>query len=488
MNKTFKGFIYLTASLAIAGFFTACGNSGPTSPPANLSIYYAHNLVFNNSTTLATGYNGSGQLGTNGTDNVLNNRDTLGAVLDSKGHPVLGFAGTAIGGVHSIAFYNHSTVRTWGDNRYGQLGIGINSGTSGWSTYPIQVITLSPGSTASKPTAGPPLSGIIAVAAGAYHNLALRSDNTIWAWGGSNSYGELGTPTTTSSPATAGTNYVLYPVQVGYTGTATFTGIAAGGYHSLALDNGGNVLAWGYNSRGQLGQDTSGQYAIISNVNPMPVTNYISVDTVTGTETVVTPSPVITVISAGGSSSYALASDSTVWAWGDDFFGELGNNNLDDCTQDYSNLCTNNNIPYVRPTPMQVLKSDGNGGFVPLTGIVAISAGLSHVLALDNTGHVWAWGYNLYGQIGVNKQYGGATDVQANNVAYAVEVLDTTGTSGKYLGDTSKIVYIRGFGYSSVAQDSSGHWYFWGDNSYGQGGLGDGAQKYILFPQKMLGT
>ena len=91
------------------------------------------------------------------------------------------------------------------------------------------------------------IGGVVAIAGGGYHSMALKSDGTVWAWG-ANYYGQLGDGSTTNRTT---------PVQVsGLTGVVA---IAGGGNHSLALKSDGTVYAWGYNNRGQLGDGTTTQ-------------------------------------------------------------------------------------------------------------------------------------------------------------------------------------------------------------------------------------
>ena len=82
------------------------------------------------------------------------------------------------------------------------------------------------------------------IAAGYYHSLGLKSDGTLWAWGGNNS-GQLGD----------GTSYDRHsPVQIG---TDLWASIAAGSYHSLGLKSDGTLWGWGWNYYGQLGDGTT---------------------------------------------------------------------------------------------------------------------------------------------------------------------------------------------------------------------------------------
>ncbi len=79
-------------------------------------------------------------------------------------------------------------------------------------------------------------------------------------------------------------------------------------------------------------------------------------------------------IAAGDNRTYALRNDGTVWAWGDNSYGELGDSTTSDSL-----------------LPVRVAN---------LTGVVAIAGSYSHCLALKNDGTVWAWGYGANGQLG----------------------------------------------------------------------------------------
>jgi alpha-tubulin suppressor-like RCC1 family protein len=135
------------------------------------------------------------------------------------------------------------------------------------------------------------------------------------------------------------------------------TAISAGNLHTVALKNDGTVWAWGYNGFGELGDGTS-----TDRYTPVPAGGSL----LTG----------VIAISAGGYRTVALKNDGTVWDWGYNLHGELG---------DGTGTNTNRN------TPVQV---EG------MTGITAISAGNLHTVALKNDGTFWAWGNNDYGQLG----------------------------------------------------------------------------------------
>ncbi|HYV91991.1 MAG TPA: T9SS type A sorting domain-containing protein [Chitinophagales bacterium] len=348
----------------------------------------------------------------------------------------------AAGNGHSLAICSDSTIRAWGWNVWGQLGNGSNSD----SNVPVQVSSLT---------------GIIAIAGGSYHSLALKNDGTVWAWGNNNG-GQLGTGTGYGTDSNI-------PVEVSsLTGVIT---IAGGSYHSLALKNDGTVWAWGDNLFGDLGDGSSGVYAY----SYVPV----QVNSLTG----------IIAIGAGADYSVALKNDGSVWAWGWDKYGQLGNGDT-----------TDSNVP------VQVSS---------LTGITAISIGWGHSLALKNDGTVWAWGWNQYGQLGngdttdsnVPMQVGSLTGITAIAAGYAHSLaVKNDGTlsawGANYYGELGNgtnsdsnipvqvnsltgIAAIATGYYHSLALKNDGTLWAWGANANGQ--LGNGTNTDSNVPVQVMG-
>ncbi|MBF0523214.1 MAG: filamentous hemagglutinin N-terminal domain-containing protein, partial [Candidatus Omnitrophica bacterium] len=322
---------------------------------------------------------------------------------------------------HSMALKSDGTVYAWGDNSKGQLGTGNTLN----SAVPVEVVGAGGNNNVQY------LSNIIAIAAGYSHTLALKSDGTLYTWG-DNSKGEIGDNTTTQR------NIPVQVLGVGGIGYLTgITAIAAGNYFSLAVGSSGTVYAWGSNSNGQLGDNSITQRNTPVQVLDVGGSGYLSG---------------VTAVSAGGYFSLALKNDGTVYTWGGNDRGQLGNNT----TTEYH-------------YPLQVLGVAGTGY---LSGITAIDAGYYNSLALKNDGTVYAWGYNSYGQLGDN------TTTQRNT---PVQVLGVGG-----IGYLTNITAVSQGMYHSLALKSDGTVYAWGDGASGKLGVGTTAQSNV--PVQVLGV
>jgi alpha-tubulin suppressor-like RCC1 family protein len=180
--------------------------------------------LLSNGTVMAWGGNESGELGDGNTSESE-------APVAVKG--LTGVTAIAAGGEHGLALLSNGTVMAWGENEYGQLGNGVTKN----SDLPVAVEGLT---------------GVTAIAAGEQFSLALLSDGQVMAWG-ADQLGELGN----SGVVARGPEEERFsetPVAVEGIGNAS--AIAAGGRHGLALLVNGTVVAWGADGAGQLGDAT----------------------------------------------------------------------------------------------------------------------------------------------------------------------------------------------------------------------------------------
>jgi alpha-tubulin suppressor-like RCC1 family protein len=323
------------------------------------------------------GYNVYGQLGNGST---TNSSVPIPVSLPSG----VGVTDSAAGGYHSLAIGTDGKLYAWGQNGFGQLG----NGTTVNQSTPI-VVQLPSGVHATQ------------VAAGADDSFALGSDGNVYAWG-DNSLNELGN---------GGGNNSSTPVRVSIPAGVTVTAIAAGQYHTLGIASNGKVYGWGYDGTGQLGNSSR-------TTPPNPV--------VTQFPTGVTA----TSIAAGGYHSMAIGSDGKLYTWGDNNDGQLG-----DGTE----------ILHLKPQPVTLPNSAEPTG---------LAAGLYHSMVIGSDGKIYAWGYNLYGQLG-----DGTTTLRESPVAITLPSGATPSsiTAGQY---------------DSLALLPNGTVYAWGQNGFGQLGIG----------------
>lgn len=191
-------------------------------------------------------------------------------------------------------------------------------------------------------------SGVVDLAGGRWHSVALAADGTVYSWG-RNEFGQLGDGTIGGRRTVATAVTALSNVNV--------VNVSAGHYHSLALTDTGDLYIWGRNDTGQLAQGDL---------------------TDRGTPTLVSSLSGVAAISGGRNHSAVALADGTVWTWGDNSERQLG---------DGSSVG-------MRTSPVQVSSASG------IEPIVELRAGRDHTLAVSDDGSLWLWGGNDGGQIG----------------------------------------------------------------------------------------
>jgi len=223
------------------------------------------------------------------------------------------------------------------------------------------------------------------IAGGRMHTLAVGTDGTLLAWG-ENTLGQLGNNSTTGSKV---------PIKINL---PSVSAIAGGFYHSLALGTDGTLSAWGRNDYGQLGNNSTTDSLVPIKINL----------------------PSVAAIAAGYLHTLALGTDGTLSAWGQNDNGQLGNNST-----------TTSKVPVK----------------INLPSVAAIAAGDAHTFAVGTDGGLSAWGNNFYGQLGNNS---------------------TTNSSVPIKIDLPSVAAIA-CGYAhSLAVGTDGGLSAWGYNAYGQ--------------------
>lgn len=333
------------------------------------------------------GKNNSGQLGL-GNITYRSSPVQVGALTD--------WANVASGGNASVAVKANGTLWSWGANTSGQLG--QNNSTD--RSSPVQIGALTSwkqvtyggyfafatstsnalwgwGSvggyafnntiTISSPVQVGALTNWSQVSSGRAFTLAIKTDGTLWSWG-RNNYGQLGqniaTGTTRSSP-----------VQVG--SLTNWSKIAAGSYHALAIKTDGTLWSWGNNGNGQLGLGDGYGANRSSPVQVGSLTNWAT-------------------IAGGGVHSLAVKTDGTLWTWGQNVSGRLGQNNTT-----------------YRSSPVQV---------GALTNWSAVMGGAEFSVAVKTDGTLWSWGRNNNGQLGLNSVINQSSPVQVGSLTSWLKV------------------------------------------------------------------
>ena len=351
--------------------------NGQTSPASILTA----TLVFTGAVGVAAG---NGHTIILGADGVVRMWGILGNATLSTGG--VGVISIAAGGRHGVALTADGKVWTWGYNGDGELGNGtyVNSYT-----------------TAVSPTLPKPAR---AVAAGDDFTLALLADGTVYAWGANYNL-EIAQPASVSASNR--------PLQIA--GLSNVRAIAGAGWHGMALLADGTIKAWGDNTLGELGNGTVG--GMSSSVVP-----------VSGLSRVLA-------ISANFFSSLALRADGSVWTWGGNSYGELGN----------PALAVGTSVPTAQQVPS-------------LSGVSAISGGSHSVAAVKATGWVKSFGSNANGELGVGQT---STQLASSNIPLAIVPLGSTALPPFKAVSSSSSMH-------RLALASDGTVWAWGSNQYGE--------------------
>jgi alpha-tubulin suppressor-like RCC1 family protein len=479
--------------------YISSGYAGDADEPKPIACGYNHTSAIKTDGTLWTwGYNNNGELGNNAINQIhtpvttfaggidwrsvsagqyhtaaiktdgtlwnwgLNNAgypntNTLGTNTDgaNKVTPVTTFAGgtnwkqVSCGRLHTAAVKQDGTLWTWGSGTglystfTGALGVGDLSGRN-------TPVTTFAGGTDWKQ-----------VSCGYSHTAAVKTDGTLWSWG--YNYGDWFLP----EKGTLGTNDVINrctPVTT-FAGGTNWKQVSCGKYHTAAIKTDGTLWTWGYNGNGQLGDNTT-------RVRSIPVTTFVGGNNWKQ-------------VAGGSQHTAAIKTDGTLWTWGYNALGQLGDNTaitrsnpvttfaggtnwkqvvcgdnhtaavLDDGTNKilytfgYNFWGQLGTLDYSFPNPRTVFGSTNNWK--------QVSCGYRHTGAIKTDGTLWTWGSNSFGPLGTN---GGGTK-------YTPVTTFAGGTNWKQ---------VDGGDNYTAAIKTDGTLWTWGYNSNGQLGRGDGSQ------------
>ena len=282
------------------------------------SGYYCAAAIKTDGTLWAWGYNVNGQLG----DNTVNDKSSpvQTIALGTNWKQVSG------GYYHTAAIKTDGTLWAWGYNTYGQLG----DNTVVNKSSPVQTIALG--------------TNWKQVSCGITYTAAIKTDGTLWSWGRNNS-GQLCDNTVVDKSS---------PVQTIALGT-NWKQVACGYQHASAIKTDGTLWTWGYNTYGQLGDST-----VVHKSSPVQTialgTNWKQV-------------------ACGFYHTAGIKTDGTLWTWGRDNYGELGDNTV-----------------VSKSSPVQTIALGTNWK--------QVDCGFYHTAGIKTDGTLWAWGYNVNGQLG----------------------------------------------------------------------------------------
>lgn len=340
------------------------------------------------------GTNSYGQLGQNNVT-TLSSPVQIGALTD--------WGEAFIGDTAGIATRENGTIWSWGQNNSGSLGLSLVASPAALKSSPTQIGALTDWYD----------TGLSQLSAGQFWMTAVKSNGSIWAWGNSSAQQIVSSGYARSSPIQLGAS--------GWLKVATKNGAQ----HAVAIATDGTMWSWGYGSGGRLGNNTATTRAFAGQIGALTTWQECSVGSTgsaaikndntlwvwglnsggrlgTSTSYTVSVSSPVQVgaltdwaqISLTTATSVAVKTDGTLWAWGANSYGILGQ------SWPFFGLFA------YRSSPIQV----GS-----LTNWSSVVAGVNNMLAIKTDGTLWGWGRNNNGVLGLNNIISRSSPVQVGS-------------------------------------------------------------------------
>ena len=382
-----------------------------------------------------------------------NHGPTAGNTTATLTPPAIGdirFSQFSAGKDFSLALDSLGVLYSWGNNSKGQLGRTPTDSEPADRPGRVDV---------------PNGTRFLQISAGDDYAVAIDINHNLYSWG-NNEKGQAGQGIS-SSPSLP-PNQVIPSVNA----TQSFVQVSTGPNYVLAACSDGTVYSWGDNSSGQLGREVGNTMTHYGpgNPNPVPLPKGVK----------------ITQVTAGGKASLALASDGSVYSWGDNSSGQLGR------------------------TPSASEPADRAYRMTTADGMSfsQISAGYRHMLAVDSDGNTYSWGYGGTSQpskvalpdgirtrlISAGHDYSLVTASDGNIYSWGDNSSSQLGqdTGGETTNQPGKAVTPDGVTYTQaiagyrhvLAMGSDGYLYGWGDNSSSQLGTGASSSAPVTTPNK----